>query len=138
MEESRKKRYIEKIKRIEKRISDFRSWKESFFFDEKTKLACYKAVQEIIEASMDLVSMILKDEKEIPKDDYTNITLLEKENIISHHLALALKELNGLKNRILHEYNGLNDETAFVSIEELLPKVEEFLEVVKKWLKRRM
>jgi uncharacterized protein YutE (UPF0331/DUF86 family) len=138
MEENRKKRYVEKIKHAEKRISEFNSWKEAFFFDEKTKLACYKAIQEIIETVMDLVSMLLKDEKEVPKDDYTNIGLLEEKKIITGELTLALKELNGLRNRIVHEYNGLDDEIAFASIEELLPKVEEFLKVVKEWLKKKI
>ncbi len=60
--------------------------KEDFFFDEKTKLACYKALQEIIEACMDIVAMIVKDINEIPKDDYTNILLLEEKKFISHSL----------------------------------------------------
>ncbi len=138
MEETRKKRYLEKIKHIEKRILEFNSWKNEFFFDEKTKLACYKAVQEIIEGCMDLVAMILKDENEIPKDDYTNIDILERKKFISRELALCLKEMNGLRNRIVHEYNGLNDEIALNSIEELLPKANEFLRVVKEWLKKRI
>ncbi len=138
MEEIRKKRYLQKIKHAEKRISEFNAWKESFFFDEKTRLACYKAVQEIIECCMDLVAMLLKDEKEVPRDDYTNISVLEERGIISHDLALVLKELNGLRNRIVHEYNGLSDEIAFNSIETLLPEVEKFLRVVKEWLKTKI
>ncbi len=138
MDETRKKRYVEKIKHIEKRISEFNSWKHEFFCDEKTKLACYKVIQEIIEGCMDLISMILRDEKEVPKDDYTNIDVLRKKNIISDKLAASLRELNGLRNRIVHEYNGLHDEIAFSSVEELLPKVEEFLSVVKKWLEKRI
>ncbi len=82
--------------------------------------------------------MLLKDEKEVPRDDYTNISILEERGIISHDLALVLKELNGLRNRIVHEYNGLSDEIAFNSIETLLPEVEKFLRVVKEWLKTKI
>ncbi|NOZ82060.1 MAG: DUF86 domain-containing protein [Candidatus Micrarchaeota archaeon] len=138
MDESRRNRYLDKITHIEKRISEFNSWKFEFFSDERTKLACYKIIQEIIEGCMDLVSMMLKDEGIVPKDDYTNIELLKEENIISGETAASLKELNGLRNRMVHEYNGLSDEIAYSSVEELLPVVEEFLSVVKKWLEKRI
>jgi len=137
MDELRRKRYVEKVKHVEKRLSDFEVWK-SDFFEEKTKLACYKAMQEIIEGCLDIVSMMLKDEKELPKDDYTNINMMERRGIIDSTLADALRELNGLRNRIVHEYNGLDDEIALTSMEELIPKIKEFLTVVKEWLKKRM
>jgi len=133
----RRKRYVEKVKHVEKRLSDFEVWK-SDFFEEKTKLACYKAMQEIIEGCLDIVSMMLKDERELPKDDYTNINMMERRGIIDSTLADALRELNGLRNRIVHEYNGLDDEIALTSMEELIPKIKEFLTVVKEWLKKRM
>ena len=114
-----------------------RKWKEHFFIDEKTRLACYKAMQEVIERCMDIVSTILKDIGEFPKDDYTNVEILESRKLISKSLSGALKELNGLRNRIVHEYNGLADEIAITSFEELLPHVKEFLEVVRKWLKEK-
>lgn len=137
MDELRRKRYVEKVKHVEKRLSDFEVWK-SDFFEEKTKLACYKAMQEIIEGCLDIVSMMLKDEKELPKDDYTNINMMERRGIIDSTLADVLRELNGLRNRIVHEYNGLDDEIALTSMEELIPKIKEFLTVVKEWLKKRM
>jgi len=137
MDELRRKRYVEKVKHVEKRLSDFEVWK-SDFFEEKTKLACYKAMQEIIEGCLDIVSMMLKDEKELPKDDYTNINMMERRGIIDSTLADALRELNGLRNRIVHEYNGLDDEIALTSMEELISKIKEFLTVVKEWLKKRM
>ena len=138
MDDVRRKRYVEKIKHIEKRISELEVWKEDFFYEEKTKLACYKVMQEIIECCMDIVSMILKDEKELPKDDYTNIEVMEKKGLISNRLANTLRELNGLRNRIVHEYNGLDDEIALTSMEENVPEIKEFLRVVKEWLEKRV
>lgn len=131
----KKERYVEKVKFIEKRISEFDSWKQDFFMDEKTRLACYKALQEIAEGCMDLLTMMLKDRGEIPKDDYTNIRLAEERRMIPEEVANTLTELNGLRNRIVHEYNGLDDETALISAEELLEKLKAFLEVVKEWIK---
>ncbi|MFH0836822.1 MAG: DUF86 domain-containing protein [Candidatus Aenigmatarchaeota archaeon] len=137
MEDIRKRRYVEKITLIEKRIHDINTWKEDFFEEEKSKLACYKAMQEIIEACMDIVSMVLKDDKRLLKDDYTNIDALEKMNFCSKDVCSALRELNGLRNRIIHEYNGLDDRIAIESIDDLIPDIHKFLEAVKKWLEKK-
>jgi len=137
IDEERLKRYIEKINHIEKRVSEFEEWKVEFFEDEKTKLACYKAIQEAIEACLDVVAMIVKDYGMLPKDDYRNIELIEGK-VISNELANALKELNGLRNRIVHEYNGLNDEIAMRSIENLIPSINEFLDQVREWLEKKI
>jgi uncharacterized protein YutE (UPF0331/DUF86 family) len=134
MEEERKKRYIEKIQHVRRRIEEFNEWKHEFFFDEKTRLACYKALQEIIDGCMDIVAMILKDAGHSPGDDYSNISLLEREGIIPRELSLSLRELNGLRNRIVCMHNCLDDEIALSSAEELLPSVERFLKVVGEWL----
>lgn len=137
IDEERLKRYIEKINHIEKRVSEFEEWKVEFFEDEKTKLACYKAIQEAIEACLDVVAMMVKDYGMLPKDDYRNIELIE-DKVISNELANALKELNGLRNRIVHEYNGLNDEIAMRSIENLIPSINEFLDQVREWLEKKI
>ena len=138
MEEIRRKRYIEKINHIKNRASNAESWKEDLLRDEKTRLACYKAMQEVIEGCMDILSMILKDEKEIPKDDYSNISLAEKKGLLKSGICNALRELNGLRNRLVHEYNGLDDRIALDSIDELLPKIENFSAWARKWLEKKM
>ncbi len=79
----------------------------------------YKAFQELVEASFDITAMACKDLKIIPKDDYTNIDLLFEKKIIDSSLKNALYESNGLRNRLVHRYNQLNDAMAFDSIESL-------------------
>jgi uncharacterized protein YutE (UPF0331/DUF86 family) len=138
MEEARIKRYLDKITLIEKRMNEFYEWSRDFYTDEKTKLACYKAVQEIAEAVMDVSSMIVRDTGKVPKDDYENISVLCDLGIISEEISNALKELNGLRNRIVHEYNGLNEKLFIESIGRILPCVEQFVEGVKSWLKEQI
>jgi uncharacterized protein YutE (UPF0331/DUF86 family) len=75
MERERLRRYITKIGHIEERIVDIRTWLaelEDFgALDKKTRLAVYKAMQEVVEAATDIGAMILKDEGKLPQDDYT-------------------------------------------------------------------
>ena len=81
MDEDRLKRYWDKINLVSKRSTQINEWTavslNDFSTDEKTKLATYKAFEEIVEACMDIVAMMCKDLKIPPKDDYTNIELLK-------------------------------------------------------------
>ncbi len=66
MNVTRAKRYKDKINIILKRSDQAEEWLQELYSaqileDDKTKLATYKAFQEIVEASMDIVAMMLKD-----------------------------------------------------------------------------
>lgn len=137
MDIDRLKRYKEKLDLIEKRLDELIEWKESFLSDEKSKLASYKAFQEIVEASMDVIAMIIKDENLMPKDDYSNIDTIEKNKFLTDDLCTGLRDMNGLRNRVIHEYNGLSDKIALESINKLIPEVIGFMEQGEKWLKEK-
>ena len=137
MEINRLKRYKEKLDLIERRLDEVFEWKVLFLSDEKSKLASYKAFQEIVEASMDIIAMIIKDENLVPKDDYSNIDIAEENKLLSNDLCTQLRDMNGLRNRIIHEYNDLSDKTALESIDNFLPEVTKFMEQIEKWLKKK-
>lgn len=128
-------RYLDKLNLVEERLNDIREWINGALEDKKTRLAVYKAAQEAIEATCDIVAMSLKDSSIPPKDDYTNIekwSELTKQKSITNCLKIA----NGLRDRLIHHYNGLNDSLAIESIKEVLPCIEEFVKVVREWLRR--
>jgi uncharacterized protein YutE (UPF0331/DUF86 family) len=51
-------------------------------------------------------------------------------------LKAALNEADGLRNRLVHGYNELNDALAMDSIQELLSPLERFASRVTAWVKR--
>jgi len=106
--------------------------------DEKTKLAIYKAFQEVVEALMDIIAMICGDLCIGPKDDYTNIEVLVSEEIISLDYARILREANGLRNKLIHWYNKINDEIALKSIHRLRIPLRETIKVIIEWLKKQL
>ena len=142
MDKSRLKRYLEKIEHIEERVGDIKTWlveeEDVKEVEKKTRLAVYKAMQEAVEASMDIVAMILKDEGKLPKDDYTNVEEIFELEVIDKSTKEALNEANGLRNRLVHEYNMLSDDVALESIQCLLVPLDNFLEAVKRWMKRNI
>ncbi|MHA1784787.1 MAG: DUF86 domain-containing protein [Candidatus Helarchaeota archaeon] len=139
MDKFRLIRYFEKIEHATERIEDINNWyysEDIEKLDKKSRLAIYKAMQEIIEVSMDIIAMLLKDLGKITKDDYSNIEKMNELNIIDNSLKENLNEANGLRNRLVHEYNKLNNAIALTSIRSLLEPLSNFLEVVKKWIKK--
>ena len=141
MDEDRLRRYWDKINLISKRNDEIRAWTaihpEDFIEDEKTKLATYKAFQEIVEACMDIIAMMCKDSKIPPRDDYTNIGLL-KDRIPFEDMEETLIEANGLRNRLVHRYNSTDDLLAFESIREIMPRISKVIEGVKKWIRQTL
>jgi len=143
IDEARYGRYIDKISIAIKRLDLIDEWIEEkpihdLIQDEKTKLAIYKAFQEVVEALMDIVAMICKDLHMGPKDDYTNIGVLVTEGIIEPDHARILREANGLRNKLIHWYNKINDEIALRSIRRLRASLREILEVIIEWLRRQL
>ena len=137
MDVERLERYKDKINLIEKRIEQISEWinldVDDFVSDEKTKLAVCKAFQEIVEACMDIISMICKDIGIIPKDDYTNIEQLRGKLDLDEDI---LKEANGLRNVLVYGYNSADDILAYESIKRIVPEISRFLETVEEWLKK--
>ena len=141
MDEDRLRRYCDKINLISKRNDEIQEWidipPEDFVKDEKTKLATYKAFQEIVEACMDIIAMMCKDSKIPPKDDYTNIELLGSK-IPFNNARKILIEANGLRNRLVRRYNSTDNKRAFESIREILPGILNVVEGVKKWIRETL
>lgn len=136
MDVERVKRYRDKMNIILRRNEQINAWTsgystEEFLSDEKTMLATYKAFQDIVEACMDIVAMLCKDTKVAPKDDYTNIEGLD---FVDEEFRRVLTEANGLRNR----YNRMDDAIAFDGIRDLSPKVITFVEVVERWIGKRL
>ncbi len=143
MDIERISRYKDKLNIISERKQDIEEWvsgydSSDFIKDKKTRLAVYKAFQELVEASFDVAAMACKDLKLIPKDDYTNIDMLFEKKFINSGLKNTLSESNGLRNRLVHRYNGLDDSLAFDSIMEHLTAILDFSEVIGKWLRSNL
>ena len=142
MREERERRYAQKLELIRERMGNVISWTsgysvEEFSSDTKTRLATFKALQEIVEASMDVCAMMLRDMGSSATDDYSNIDKLARKGVLSEEIAGFLRRANGLRNRLVHEYNAIADELVLKFIRSDLGMFERFSEVVREWLRRR-
>jgi len=133
-------RYKDKLDIVFKRAGQAKRWldeisPDDFLEDDKTKLASYKAFQEAVEACLDLVAMMCKDDGIRPQNDYSNLERLESLSIISRKVLI---EANGLRNHLVHRYNRRDDLLALESMKDLLSGIVVFGEEVEMWLEKML
>ena len=140
--EERLKRYYDKLEYLNQSYNYLNDWTRNVKLkdfiedlDIQKKYGIYHAFQITIEIITDIAAMIVKDLKILPKDDYSNIEILKKNKVIKSDLAVKISEANGLRNRIVHNYNGLNEDIAYTNLLRLIKNLKIFEAEVKKWLK---
>jgi len=133
-----KKRLDEKGKEIEKYLEELASCTpetiEEYTQDYKSKAACERYFEKIIEAIVDLGFLVIKEKNlRTPEDDKEIFDILCDNKIISLPLAERLKDAKGMRNILAHQYGIVDDEKVFQGItRELSEDAEQFLVSLKK------
>lgn len=119
--------YLEELEKILPK--DFEEYKESL----EKRAACERYFEKIVEASIDLGFLILKQERfPLPEDNKIFDSLFEK-SLIRKETANKMKKAKGMRNIIAHQYGKIDDELVFESItEELIKDVETYLKDILK------
>lgn len=120
-------RIKDKIKDIEKFLDELASIMpdsfDEYVEDYKTKAACERYAEKIIEAIVDLAFIFIRDKKlKSPEDDQEAFEVLKNEQIISESLANKLKDAKSMRNYLAHKYGEVNDEIVFESLKKELEK----------------
>ena len=104
------------------------------YVDNKTKAACERYAERIIECLVVLAFVLVKKEKlGIPKDDADAFRILANKKIVPQVLAERLVQAKGMRNVIIHSYSTVNDELVYGAVKGELPRdAEEFLKAVEK------
>lgn len=93
--------------------SDYRT-----YADLKTKAACERYFEKIVEAVDAAFLMIKENRRQIPEEDKQAFTTLAAQGIIDEMLASRLREAKGMRNIIAHEYGVVDDEMVYHAITE--------------------
>ncbi|MDY6789010.1 MAG: DUF86 domain-containing protein [Candidatus Nanohaloarchaea archaeon] len=139
IDKERKERYLEKLEKLDERTGNIESWlkgvdEKDFLEDDKTRLSVYKAFQEAVEAVTDICAMFVSDSGRNMGDDYQNISKVSGE-LFSESIERSLKDANGLRNRLVHEYNMLEESTSYEAINRIVADLETFHEEVSQWIR---
>lgn len=134
MDGARRQRYLDKLEHADRRLTQAAEWRAEAEGREAVRLGRYKAFQEAVEAVTDLAAMMLVDQGHGVHDDYRNLEVLADLGVVSRSLLPALTRATGLRNRLVHEYNGLDARKADEGMDRSSAALREFLEGVERWL----
>ena len=135
MNEHIKKRVMEKVEIVVERVEFIEEHlSKEILRDRILRKAIYKEFQEAVEAMADICAMVRRGTNSSAKDDYSNIDFLVEKDVLEERTGIKLKEANGLRNRLIHGYDGVNDETACCAIEELIGNLRDFSVVILEWM----
>jgi len=130
MDELRIKRYRDKINHIIDYIEDLPIEPRN----ELEKRGIFYSLQTSIEATIDLVAMLIKDLGIQVKDDYTNISEIVKARKLKSELGEKLKKANGMRNIIMHRYNDFEEQIILNSVEEIKDLLYQWIKIVEEIL----
>ena len=137
MNEDIKKRIMEKVETVVERVEFIEEHlSEEILGDRILRKATYKEFQEAVEAASDVCAMLRRGLNSSAKDDYSNVDFLVERDILEERMGEKIKEANGLRNRLIHGYDGVNDETACYAIKELIVDLRDFSVVVLEWIRK--
>ena len=119
--------YIEEL--LEFMPENFEDYMDNF----KTKAACERYFEKIIEAAVDLAFLVVKERRlKLPEDDKGAFDVLCGEKVISKKLSAHLKEAKGMRNIIAHQCGNIDNKVIFTAMtEELIKDINEFLNCIR-------
>lgn len=100
--------------------------------------AVERFLQEAIEAAMDCGSHILiRNGQPPPGDLYSTFGALSALGVLDDALARSLAPSAGLRNRIVHEYDELDDARVHAALPVAVRDLSAFVAAVEAWLQRQ-
>ncbi len=73
--------------------------------------------------------MLVRDISFEVSDDYGNIEILKEKKLVGSDLSEELKKLNGVRNAIVHKYEGVNNELILRNIIRIKETLQRFVEI---------
>ena len=134
-------RIKDKINEIEKYLmqleeivpDSFEEYQEDF----KTKAACERYLERLVEAAEDLTFLVIKQlDLESPEEEKEIFQILFRTKIISSDLSDELKQAKGMRNILAHKYGEIDDTVIFrAATEEIGKDLRELIKSIKKKIK---
>jgi uncharacterized protein YutE (UPF0331/DUF86 family) len=97
--------------------------------------AAERFLQEAIEAALDINAHVLAETgATVPDDYYSGFTAMGDRGILSPALARRLAPSAGLRNRLVHEYDTLDDARVLAAMTTLLEQYPHYIQAIESYL----
>ena len=115
---------IRELRQFLEELDEIRPASLSFYqHDLKTRAACERYIEKIVEAIIDLSFLAIKHlELETPEDDKQAFDILVTSKVITTELAERLKDAKGMRNILAHQYGNVDDVIVFEAVDTEIEK----------------
>ncbi len=111
---------------------------ERFRADELRRRAVERLLQETIDAAVDVNNHLLRGMSRTPAEDYySSFIELGRAGVLEPSLATALAPAAGLRNRIVHEYEELDDAIVLQAAQSKPAILTEYVAAIERFLEDR-
>ncbi len=108
---------------------------ETYRSNKLFKAASERYLEKIVEQITQIDSLFQKQEGILRKEE--SFLNLYEHKIIPKELYIALREIKGLRNILIHQYEQINDEIVYEAIKSKLTKdAESFIRLMKKFYEK--
>lgn len=118
-------RYLSKVERF---IEEEEFISTHTIDNDVTERALLYSLQVVVEISMDIIAMKVRDMGLKVEDDATNIEKITDKKIISQNEGDFLRQMNGVRNFIVHRYDYLDMDI----VNEALSRISELKGIILK------
>ena len=95
-----------------------------------------RLIQLVVENMVDINSIIISNKNHTPPKDYfSSFQILGELNVLPEDFAKELAPCTGMRNRLVHEYDKINDKMIFESIGKVIIMVNTYIEYINNLLK---
>jgi len=108
-----------------------------YMSDRLRRKAVERLLQEVVEAAVDVNLHVLRTlEVELPGDYYTSFIELGRRRVIAQELAQRLAPAAGLRNRLVHEYDAIDDSIVLDAVRLVNHDFGSFVTAIEEYLQR--
>ena len=101
--------------------------------------AAERLLQELIEAAIDInTHLIVELGGTVPDTYYETFLKLESLKVLSRELSQGLAPSAGLRNRLVHEYDTIDDSVVYDSVGQATKLYTEYIRAVKEYIDTRL
>ena len=129
----------EKLIKLEEYLQELKDYKpdsfKNYISHKKVKYSVERLLQLIIDLALDINNIIIKSQGGYPASDYFNsfIDLVEFD-VFNDEFAQKIAPSTGIRNRLVHEYEKINDKIVYNSIDKTINYYTKYMKNIIKYL----
>jgi uncharacterized protein YutE (UPF0331/DUF86 family) len=106
-----------------------------YLADFRNEILAERFLERIIGRVIDINFHIVAEQSlSTPTDYYSSFTQLVELKILDRDSAVRYAKLAGLRNRLAHEYNGIDETIIYKALKDLVTRLPRYIEAIKDYI----